>query len=88
MDIDTAKRHAERMAIEGAAIIDVGGESTRPGALEVDSQQEIDRVVPVIEAIRGTVDLPVSIDTSRAPVMRAAVAAGAHFERFCFRVSI
>ncbi len=76
-DIDTAKRHAERMAIEGASIIDIGGQSTRPGAVEVDSQQEIDRVVPVIEAIRSTVDLPISIDTSRAPVMRAAVAAGA-----------
>jgi len=76
-NIDAAKRHAERMAIEGAAIIDVGGESTRPGATEVGSQQEVDRVVPVIEAIRGTVDLPISIDTSRAPVMRAAVAAGA-----------
>jgi len=76
-EIDAAKRHAECMAIEGAAIIDVGGESTRPGASEVESQQEIDRVVPVIEAIRGSVDLPISIDTSRAPVMRAAVAAGA-----------
>ncbi len=76
-DIDAAKRHAERMANEGAAIIDVGGESTRPGAAEIDVQQEIDRITPVVEALRSTVDLPVSIDTSRAPVMRAGVAAGA-----------
>jgi dihydropteroate synthase len=76
-DIDAAKRHAERMALDGAAIIDIGGESTRPGAAEVSVQLEIDRVVPVIEAILTVVDLPISVDTSRAPVMRAAVAAGA-----------
>ncbi len=69
--------HAERMANEGAAIIDVGGESTRPGASAVSEQEEIDRVVPVIEAIRANLDVPVSIDTSKPGVMRAAVAAGA-----------
>jgi len=69
--------HAEQMAAAGAGIIDVGGESTRPGAAEVSEQEEIDRVVPVIEALRATVDVPVSIDTSKPGVMRAAVAAGA-----------
>jgi dihydropteroate synthase len=75
--VSIALEHAERMADEGADIIDVGGESTRPGASAVDEQQEMDRVVPVIEAIRANVDVPVSIDTSKPGVMRAAVAAGA-----------
>ncbi|NQV86645.1 MAG: dihydropteroate synthase [Woeseiaceae bacterium] len=78
-DIDTAKRHAERMANDGASIIDIGGESTRPGAIEISVQQELDRIIPVIEAIRDAVDLAISIDTSNAAVMYAAVAAGANF---------
>jgi dihydropteroate synthase len=65
------------MASEGAAIIDIGGESTRPGARDVSEQEEIDRVVPVIEAIRSSIDQPISVDTSKPGVMRAAVAAGA-----------
>ena len=69
--------HAERMANEGAAIIDVGGESTRPGADAVSEQQEIDRVIPVIEALRDAVEVPISVDTSKPGVMRAAAAAGA-----------
>jgi len=69
--------HAEQMVMDGAAIIDVGGESTRPGAQDVDEQEEIDRVVPVIEAIRSALDVAVSVDTSKPGVMRAAVAAGA-----------
>ena len=69
--------HARRMVEEGADIIDVGGESTRPGAADVGEQEEIDRVVPVIESIRAELDVPVSIDTSKPGVMRAAVAAGA-----------
>lgn len=68
---------AEQMAADGAAIIDIGGESTRPGAQDVGEQEEIDRVVPVIEALRAVVDQPISIDTSKPAVMRAAVAAGA-----------
>ncbi|MFV1997009.1 MAG: dihydropteroate synthase [Acidiferrobacterales bacterium] len=68
---------AVEMAGQGAAIIDIGGESTRPGAKAVDAQQEIDRVLPVIEAVVAGVDIPVSIDTSKPEVMRAAVAAGA-----------
>ncbi len=74
---DDALRHAERMLAEGADILDVGGESTRPGAAGVSAQEELDRVVPVIEAVLGITDKPVSIDTSKADVMRAAVAAGA-----------
>jgi dihydropteroate synthase len=76
-DRDAARRQAERMAADGAAIIDVGGESTRPGATAVCAAAEIDRVVPVIEAIREVCDVPISIDTSKAAVMRAAVSAGA-----------
>jgi len=68
---------AMAMASEGAAIIDVGGESTRPGAEPVSGQEEIDRVVPVIEAIVAHSDLPVSVDTSKPAVMREAIRAGA-----------
>lgn len=72
-----ALRQAATMAEGGAAIIDIGGESTRPGAGSVDIQQELDRVIPVIEAVRSVTDVPISIDTSKASVMREAVAAGA-----------
>jgi dihydropteroate synthase len=75
--LDAARAHAEQMADDGAAIIDIGGESTRPGAEDVSESQELDRVIPVVEALRDTVDLPISIDTSKARVMREAVAAGA-----------
>jgi len=76
-DIDLARRHAESMAQDGAAIIDVGGESTRPGATEISVSEELDRVIPVVEALRDTVDLPISVDTSKGTVMREAVNAGA-----------
>ncbi|HSD96962.1 MAG TPA: dihydropteroate synthase [Sulfuricaulis sp.] len=76
---ESAITHASRMANEGADIIDVGGESTRPGAQPVSAQEEMDRVVPVIEALRENISLPISIDTSKPEVMRAAVAAGAGF---------
>jgi dihydropteroate synthase len=72
-----ALRHAEKMAADGAAIIDIGGESTRPGAASVGENEEIDRVVPVIESLRAAVGIPISVDTSKPAVMRAAVAAGA-----------
>jgi len=65
------------MAGEGAAIIDVGGESTRPGAADVRVQDELERVVPVVEALVRRVRVPVSVDTSTPEVMRAAIAAGA-----------
>lgn len=77
VDLDAALRQAERMAEEGAAIIDVGGESTRPGAAAVPEQEEIGRVVPVIDAVASRLDVAVSVDTGKPAVMRAAVAAGA-----------
>jgi dihydropteroate synthase len=74
---DAALLHAERMVQEGAAIIDIGGESTRPGAQPVNADQELERVVPVIEALTGEIPVPLSIDTSKPEVMREAVTAGA-----------
>lgn len=76
-DPGSARRQAAEMASEGAAIIDIGGESTRPGARGIGVQEELDRVIPVIEAVRSVTDVPVSVDTSKAAVMREAVAAGA-----------
>ncbi len=75
--VDDAVRCGEQMARGGAGIIDVGGESTRPGALPVSEQEEIDRVLPIIEGLRERVPVPLSIDSSKPGVMRAAVAAGA-----------
>jgi len=77
VDMDAARRQAEAMAEAGAAIIDIGGESTRPGADDVSEAEELDRVIPVVEAIRAATGLPISVDTSKAGVMRAAVVAGA-----------
>jgi dihydropteroate synthase len=74
---DSALRHAAQMIEEGADIIDVGGESTRPGAPEVSIDEELQRVVPVIEALHREFDVPISVDTSKADVMLAAAAAGA-----------
>ncbi|KGE79237.1 dihydropteroate synthase [Halomonas salina] len=75
--LDDALRRAERMLAEGAAIIDVGGESTRPGAAAVPVQQELDRVVPVVEALVREFDALVSVDTSAPEVMTASAEAGA-----------
>lgn len=74
---DEALRRARALVAEGAAIVDVGGESTRPGAEPVSVQEELDRVLPVIEGIRGELDAAISVDTSKPEVMREAVAAGA-----------
>jgi dihydropteroate synthase len=74
---ESALNHARRMVEEGVSIIDVGGESTRPGAAAVTVQQELDRVIPVIEAIVSELDIPLSVDTSKPVVMAEAVAAGA-----------
>lgn len=74
---DAALRQGERMLAEGATIIDVGGESTRPGARPVTAQQELDRVAPVIEALARELGALVSVDTSSAAVMREASALGA-----------
>jgi dihydropteroate synthase len=75
--LDAALAQAERMVHEGASLIDVGGESTRPGAQAVSEAQECARVLPVIERLATALAVPVSIDTSKPGVMRAAVAAGA-----------
>jgi dihydropteroate synthase len=72
-----ALRHAEQMVAEGADIIDVGGESTRPGSDPVSEDEELARVVPVIRDIRASLDVVVSIDSYRAPVVEAALEAGA-----------
>lgn len=77
MVADDALRHAEAMLGEGAAIIDVGGESTRPGADSVPVQQELDRVVPVVERLVNDLDALVSVDTSSPEVMREVTAQGA-----------
>lgn len=75
---DAAVAAALRMIEEGAAIIDVGGESTRPGHEPVDASTELARVIPVIEALAPKTDAPISIDTSKAEVAAAALRAGAH----------
>jgi len=75
--LDRALRHAELMVTEGATFIDVGGESTRPGAAEVPLQQELDRVIPVVEALRQHLDCVVSVDTSKPQLMLEAARAGA-----------
>ena len=76
-DPSDALRHAEKLVESGADLLDIGGESTRPGASPVDEQQELARVLPVIEAIRDRMDVPISIDSMKPGVMRRAVAAGA-----------
>lgn len=72
-----ALRQAATLAEDGAAIIDIGGESTRPGAKSVSEQQELDRVIPIIESVRNVSDALISVDTSKPHVMREAVSAGA-----------
>lgn len=74
---DAALSRARQMLEEGAAIIDIGGESTRPGARPVSVQEELDRVIPVIETLSAELPVPLSIDTSKPAVMREAVKAGA-----------
>jgi len=76
---EKAVQHALQMEAEGAAIIDIGGESTRPGAQPVPEADEIGRVVPVIEALQSRLRVPISIDTQKPGVMRAAIRAGAGF---------
>ena len=75
-DLDAAHDHARKLVDEGADILDIGGESTRPGAVDVDDDEEIARVVPLIERLADC-RRPLSIDTRKASVMRRAVAAGA-----------
>lgn len=75
--VEAAIAHGLKLAGEGADILDIGGESTRPGADDVSVEEELRRVIPVIEALAQRVPIPISIDTSKPEVMRAAVAAGA-----------
>jgi dihydropteroate synthase len=77
LSADAALEQAASMSEQGADIIDVGGESTRPGAEELPVQQELDRILPVIQSITARFDVAVSVDTSKPEVMQAAVAAGA-----------
>ena len=76
-DTEAAVAHALKLAGEGADMLDIGGESTRPGAADVSLDEELARVVPLIERLVALTELPISIDTSKPEVMRAAVAAGA-----------
>lgn len=76
--LDRALAHAESMVAEGATILDVGGESTRPGAAPVSVAEELDRVIPVVEHIAARLDVAISVDTSTADVMSQAAKAGAH----------
>lgn len=75
--LDAALHRADAMVAEGAAIIDVGGESTRPGAPPVSVQEELDRVLPVVERLAQELPIPISVDTSKPEVMREAARAGA-----------
>ena len=75
--IDAALKRAEQMKGDGAAIIDVGGESTRPGFTPVSVEEEMERILPVIEAIKANIDIPVSVDTYKSQVAEAAILAGA-----------
>jgi dihydropteroate synthase len=75
--VDAALRRAESLIAQGADVLDIGGESTRPGAAPVDEGEERARVIPVIAAIRNMTDIPISIDTMKPAVAQAAVAAGA-----------
>ena len=78
LDAEAALAHARRLIAEGADMLDVGGESTRPGAHPVDEAEEIARVVPLIQAIRAESGVRISVDTMKPAVARAAVRAGAH----------
>lgn len=76
--IERAMVHARQMVSDGATLIDIGGESTRPGAPDVSEQEELDRVIPVVERLVAELDVMISLDTSKAAVMREGCKAGAH----------
>ncbi len=76
--LDAALKHAQEMIEAGATLIDIGGESTRPGAAAVSAEEEAERVLPVVEALARRFEVFISVDTSRALVMRESAAAGAH----------
>ncbi|KTA84435.1 dihydropteroate synthase [Aeromonas salmonicida] len=76
--IERAMAHARQMVSDGATLIDIGGESTRPGAPDVSEQEELDRVIPVVERLVAELDVMISLDTSKAAVMREGCKSGAH----------
>ncbi|WP_426007836.1 dihydropteroate synthase [Aeromonas salmonicida] len=76
--IERAMAHARQMVSDGATLIDIGGESTRPGAPDVHEQEELDRVIPMVERLVAELDVMISLDTSKAAVMREGCKAGAH----------
>ncbi|WP_336987911.1 dihydropteroate synthase [Aeromonas hydrophila] len=76
--LERAMTHARQMVAEGATLIDIGGESTRPGAPDVSEQEELDRVIPVVERMVAELEVMISLDTSKAAVMREGCSAGAH----------
>jgi dihydropteroate synthase len=75
---ENAIKRAEQMVADGADLIDIGGESTRPGYTRISDEEEIERVVPIIEAVTKNVDIPVSVDTYKSEVAKQALEAGAH----------
>ncbi|EMA6344947.1 dihydropteroate synthase [Bacillus cytotoxicus] len=77
-ELETAVRHAKEMVISGADLIDIGGESTRPGFAKVSVEEELARVLPVIQAVSKKANVPISIDTYKAEVAKQAIEAGAH----------
>jgi dihydropteroate synthase len=77
LDVDRAVEHGIQMAAQGAAIIDIGGESTRPGSASVSEYEQIQRVIPVIDKLSKKIDVPISIDTYKVEVAKAALEAGA-----------
>src|SRR5436189_635083 len=93
LSADKALEQAEKMIAEGADIIDVGGESTRPGAVFVSPEEELERVIPVVEQLAKRSTIPISIDTTKASVARAALDAGAAIVndisalRFAFQIA-
>ena len=84
-DLEKAKKHTADMIAEGASIIDIGGESTRPGHVQISNQEEIERVVPMIEMVKKEFDIPVSIDSYKSEVVEAALKAGADLVKMCIR---
>jgi dihydropteroate synthase len=85
--VEAAVAHARRMVEEGADLIDIGGESTRPGHAPVSAEEELNRVIPVIRAVREAVAVPLSIDTYKAVVAREALEAGAHIVNDVWRLT-
>ncbi len=79
LNVEVAVQRGLVMQQEGAAVLDIGGESTRPGSLPVSAEEELARIIPVIEGLRQETDIPLSVDTSKSVVARTAIAAGANF---------